>query len=504
MGATSMSVTVTYDGAILTPIGVTLGSVGNSNGGGRTLTITKPVLGTIIVTLTGSNQFQGTGALVNLNFNVIGLPGDVSPVNFVSFQYNEGPPCGIASNGRVTVTAGTVTGMVTYGNILTPPAPRYVPNVELSGAGILPVSTTTNGLGLYSLNGFGSGAYTVTPSKTGGVNDAISAFDSARVAQFVVDLIPFNATQLRVADVSGTGGITSFDATLISRYIVGLPPLGGDVTGTWIFEPASKNYPNVYANVANENYTALLMGEVSANWNDPVSIPGGRPANGGGPERSIAVKAADLVTPADSEVLVPVSIQGAVNKGIVSYEFDLRYDPSVLQPQSDPVDLADTVSRGLTSVVNAEVPGLLKVAVFGTTPIDENGVLMNLRFTAVGARGTVSPITWERMSFNEGSPRVNAVDGQVELSNAAPNQAEISGRLLTAIGHGVPNTRVTLTDSNGQTRSILSNGFGVYRFSGLQVGQTYTISVQGRRYVFTPLTVSVTGQLVSVDMIAEP
>ena len=66
--------------------------------------------------------------------------------------------------------------------------------------------------------------------------------------------------------------------------------------------------------------------------------------SGGGPESSAAVNAPHLVTPADSEVVIPISVHGAANKGIISYEFDLRYDPSVIQPQVNPVDLAGTVS----------------------------------------------------------------------------------------------------------------------------------------------------------------
>ena len=43
--------------------------------------------------------------------------------------------------------------------------------VLLSGAGSLPVSASSSfPNGTYTLSGFGSGAYTVTPSKTGGVN----------------------------------------------------------------------------------------------------------------------------------------------------------------------------------------------------------------------------------------------------------------------------------------------------------------------------------------------
>ena len=131
-----------------------------------------------------------------------------------------------------------------------------------------------------------------------------------------------------------------------------------------------------------------------------------------------------LVTPADNEVVIPVSVQGAANKEIISYEFDLRYDPTVIQPQTDPVDLAGTVSRGLSVVANANEPGLLRVVVYGAYPMDGNGLLLNLRFIAVGAPGSISPLTFERIMFNEGEPRAIVSDGQVMLLAAIPNQAE--------------------------------------------------------------------------------
>ena len=502
MGAISATFSISYNPGVLTLTGVTFGSVGNSNGGGRILSFSTPTSGTLNISITGTNPFTGAGALVDLHFNVVALPGASSLVYFKTFQYNAGPPCGTADDGSVTVVAGTITGTVTYGNLLAPPNPRYVPNVVLSGAGSPPVSTTTDAMGAYSLNGFGPGGYTITPSKTGGQNAAITGFDAARIAQHVVELIILNPTQLRVADVTGTGGVSSFDATLIARYVVALGPPTG-VTGNWIFDPASNTHSTIYNNIDNENYTALLMGDVSGSWGGVGPVPG-RPANNGGPERSASIKAPHLVTPADSEVIIPVAVQGAANRGIISYEFDLRYDPAVIQPQQNAVDLLGTVSRGLSAVTNARTPGLLRVTVFGPMPIDGNGVLLNLKFTAVGAPGSVSPLTWERLMLNEGDPQALSTDGQVELSAATPDQAEISGRLLTSLGLGVPNARIALTDSAGAARSALSNGFGAYRFGGLQVGQTYTISVSSRAHTFSPLTVSVTGQLVNTDLIANP
>ena len=315
--------------------------------------------------------------------------------------------------------AGTITGTITYGNAI-PAATRFVSHVLMNGAGSVPVFVFTDGIGptagQYSLTGFGSGSYTVTPTKTGGVNGAVGSFDAARIAQHAAG--PPNqqltGNQLLVADVSGNGIISSFDAGMVAKFAAG-PPFaspGVGLTGTWKFSPDSRNYPTIAPNITGEDYSALLMGEVTGNWTNT----GARPAIG--PEKSTADAAPRLVTPTDKEVVIPVVIQGAVNKGIISYEFDLRYDPSVIQPQIEPIDVAGTVSRGLSVVANSEEPGLLRVVMYGSMPINDDGVLLNLRFIAVGAPGSTSPLTWERLLINEGYPQAFAADGQVELSNS--------------------------------------------------------------------------------------
>ena len=103
------------------------------------------------------------------------------------------------------------------------------------------------------------------------------------------------------------------------------------------------------------------------------------------------------------------------HKGIIAYEFDLRYDPTVIQPQDNPVELAGSVSAGLSTAANAKEPGLLRVAVYGPMPIDEDGLLLNLRFTSVGKAGSVSLVTFERIMFNEGEFGTMVTDGKIEL-----------------------------------------------------------------------------------------
>ena len=262
----------------------------------------------------------------------------------------------------------------------------------------------------------------------------------------------------------------------IAGYTVSLP---GGTTGTWKFNPTNNSHPNVNANISGENYAGLLMGEVSGNWGDPSPF---RPASG--TDRVIAVDAQRIVTPAGNEVIVPVSVQGIAGKGIISYEFDLRYDPAVIQPQTNPIDVAGTVSRGLSAVFNSDEPGVLRVALYGPVAIDKDGLLMNLRFESVGAADSVSPLTFERIVLNEDTA-ATVTSGEVELS-AAPEPGRDRGPTAQFNGPGVPNARVTLTDLAGQSRSVVTNSFGVYRFGDLQVGQTYTLRAESRGLSHSP------------------
>jgi hypothetical protein len=315
-----------------------------------------------------------------------------------------------------------INGTVTYGNAIGSPNPRFVSNVLLSGAGSPAVSTTTGALGTYSLTGFGAGSYTITPSKTGSVNGTISSFDAARIAQHAAGGNPLTGNQLVVADVSGNGTVSSFDAGQVARYAASIS--GSGSSGNWIFNPASNTHATV-GTIAGEDYSALLMGEVSGNWMNGA----GRTESGSGkfedtsPQQSarrtsktgIAVGLPQLTVSAGKEMNIPVRVQGAASKGIISYEFDLTYDSSVIQPQKDPVDLAGSVSRGLIVVANPSQPGLMRVVIYGPMPIGADGVLLNLRFAAVGKAGSASGLMFERMMFNEGDSKVTVSEGRIQL-----------------------------------------------------------------------------------------
>ena len=75
---------------------------------------------------------------------------------------------------------------------------------------------------------------------------------------------------------------------------------------------------------------------------------------------------------------------------------------------------------------------------------------------------------------------------------------------MSAEGQPIKNARVTLTDTTGQSRIAITNGLGYYQFTGLQLGETYTVRTSAKRHRFQVITVSVSGEAVNLDIIAQP
>jgi hypothetical protein len=489
----STDFTITYNPAVVTFGSASLGTVT----AGGVLNMNSSTPGTLVVSIFKATPFSGAGSMLDITFNAVGQPGTSTPLAFSAFKFNEGTQCISTANGSVSVISGTIMGTVTYGNSL-PAATRHVPNTTIDAAGSVNASVLTNLSGAYSISSLGAGSYTVTPSKSGEVNGAVSGMDAAQIAMWVVGTTTLDATQQTVADVSGTGGVSSFDAALIARYVVSLPNAGS--SGRWRFTPTSTTYPNVNVNRFG-NYTALLMGDVSGNWIDPLAT---RPALDTEELKPVMIGAPELSALVNTEMVVPIEISDTTNKGILAYQFELRYDPTVLEPAANPADLADTISSGYQVTVNAAERGLLRVVVFGTQPLSGGGRLINLRFNAIGNPGSASDLIWENLSLNEGGFDIRSTNGRVLVTASPSNNASLGGRVMTAEGQPIRNARVTLTDTTGQSRIAITGSLGYYQFTGLQLGETYTVRASAKRHRFQVVTVSVTGEAVSLDIIAQP
>lgn len=80
----------------------------------------------------------------------------------------------------------------------------------------------------------------------------------------------------------------------------------------------------------------------------------------------------------------------------------------------------------------------------------------------------------------------------------------VSGRVLTPDGSGLVNAFITLTDTNGNARTVQTSSFGHYKFEDVAAGQTYFINIRSRRYQFTPRILNVMEDIAGLDFTADP
>jgi hypothetical protein len=150
------------------------------------------------------------------------------------------------------------------------------------------------------------------------------------------------------------------------------------------------------------------------------------------PGKPASETAAVTVTAPSSEIAagtnftIPIAVSDTTGRGIISYQFDVHYNPAVIQPQANAVEVAGTISSGLAAVFNPIVPGTIKVVVYGAYPLTGQGTLINMNFTAVGPAASVSPISWANFMFNEGNPGGSAQDGQIKIISETPGSSSTS------------------------------------------------------------------------------
>lgn len=173
-------------------------------------------------------------------------------------------------------------------------------------------------------------------------------------------------------------------------------------------------------------------------------------------------------------------------------------------------------STGFTNGVNGNIVGTIAMPVDPLlAPIANNGgatqtyALMsgspavNTGSNALAVDPLNAPLTTDQRGA--GFPRI--LGGRVDIgsfeSAFIPTAASISvgGKVITPEGRGIAKARVTLTGASGISRPALTGAFGYYRFDNVEVGQTYIISVQSKRYSFDSLVLVVNDKLSDVDFV---
>lgn len=148
----------------------------------------------------------------------------------------------------------------------------------------------------------------------------------------------------------------------------------------------------------------------------------------------------------------------------------------------------DTVSSSFNAF--AFLAGAGQTVCFPTT-MPETNCRRGRRFfgglSDVGAVSTeppTSPVTMNWTLLNPADWAIGAIAVKAFVPSAA--SGEISGRVLTSEGRGMPRISISLTKGNGEIITARTNPFGYFRFKDLEVGNTYILQPKGKRYLFAP------------------
>jgi hypothetical protein len=177
-------------------------------------------------------------------------------------------------------------------------------------------------------------------------------------------------------------------------------------------------------------------------------------------------------------VNVPLTIANLAGQQITSYQFDMLFDPQIVEVAG--VSTAGTLSEGMSTAWNVAAPGLLKVVVYSAVGAEGDGVYLNVRLRGRGTAGSTSPLELRGFRFNDGMT-AQATDGRFTTLKSPA----ISGIVTTSTGRGLRNATVLLTgNSLSEPRKVVTGEFGYFAFDDLTPGEIYVVTVNSKRFNF--------------------
>lgn len=135
-------------------------------------------------------------------------------------------------------------------------------------------------------------AYSLYPSKTGDVRNAITGIDAAWILEYLGFTRTLTANQIIAADVVHDGIVDGADALAILRYLVAKPDFRQ--TGNWTFVPPSAQI--VLDRAVTQDFGAHLLGDVNGTW----GMPQGEAAATAAPDHAGAIHLARGSSPSES------------------------------------------------------------------------------------------------------------------------------------------------------------------------------------------------------------
>ena len=389
-GMVAASLTINYNPAVLTARSASTGTLTP----GWAFTSNLYTLGEVRLSMVSpGGSVSGSGTLAKIEFEVVGDPGSSSLLTVSTIALNDGAIPVELSDGVFNIDdVYNVSGTVAFWHAGQPVSAA---KLTLSGDRVYHAYSGLDGQ--YTIQGAAIGSYILAPSKDGGAGDAISAYDASFVLQHDVGIITLSGHQAIAADVNNNGHITAMDAYYILQKAAGLISLPFPGAGvTWKFDPVQRSIADLNQYITGQNFTAILLGDVSGNWTDPGEAE---------PDSHIAVRdtSATLTIPEATALPsttkdVPIMLS-MTDAELFGADLTFTYDP-------DHVTISEvrlgSLASGWSIASNLNEPGTVRIALAGATPIITSGELVTFTLTTLDEAGTQSDLVLIRGDLNEG------------------------------------------------------------------------------------------------------
>ena len=233
--------------------------------------------------------------------------------------------------------------------------------------------------------------YSITASRNDKEDGTcIISYDAALAARIAVNLMSNPPSEQKLAaDVDKNNEVQMYDAALIAKYAVGLTPGSNSFVGDWGFIPANRSITNISSERTNEDFNAVIFGDVDGNW-----TPNGQLPKSNNPQKVYSFLH-DLETNQGKQITIPFVAE--TNQEIYSFDIELSYDFNAIMY----VDIRKTESgNNFQVIVNDSKQGTLRIGGYSIEPIKVSGTYLELLFEVVGNSGYASQIELKSYRIN--------------------------------------------------------------------------------------------------------